>query len=686
MQVLSTLDAKEDAYRKSSQKVNDADQHRLNISPWLEMTRWTRYLDGHDFAAVAPLVYLPEPEKEPLLFQLGESLDRVVEQAYESICQDKINVFDQTRINSFMQRPRAFDRPLMVKLQKTSFRQYKGHWKRLICFVCRTMDPEKKIELAHQLTPRQGASLDRLLSKGSNLLRMIQGNSGSSPYDNSANGNDIEQAKKELDRECLIFCIYLLDHTLKGDLFESVVVGFLAVLAIDERKGIFMEAHAFTPALSRFIKISQMLVAQRAVLAVIEGEVDDPCDMLDDMRDRFLIHGSRSPFSWATRLRMYGRKVRNSTTCLGYISWSDDQEVVSYKSLELSMTQFRLFVSDLVHQGQDLLAQLFLLHPDEQREEVVPHLRLTRIKDNAAENCKGWSFLQDSRNKQELPDGQRWLLKRVLDNEWLRDEFVQAKGVNKRAAWNNDAARDYIRKIDRFLQLLLLLVHITSGQPARGTETLSLRHTNTIHHRNVFIEDGLVSTVTTYHKGYSVTGSTKIIHRYLPREVSELIVYYLWLILPFCQALEALAFDQKVLSTPYLWGDPDMRKDSYKLTSALKMHTSKCFNTALNVTTYRHLSIAMSRTHLQCGGFKRDYGLEESASDHQSAHSSWTAGTIYARGLEEAPGHVQSRRAEYRAVSREWHQFLGFATGLGSRKRPLGEGSDGPNRKGLKCI
>jgi hypothetical protein len=192
--------------------------------------------------------------------------------------------------------------------------------------------------------------------------------------------------------------------------------------------------------------------------------------------------------------------------------------------------------------------------------------------------------------------------------------------------------------------------------------------------------------VTTYHKGYSVTGSTKIIHRYLPREVSELIVYYLWLILPFCQALEALAFDQKVLSTPYLWGDPDMRKDSYKLTSALKMHTSKCFNTALNVTTYRHLSIAMSRTHLQCGGFKRDYGLEESASDHQSAHSSWTAGTIYARGLEEAPGHVQSRRAEYRAVSREWHQFLGFATGLGSRKRPLGEGSDGPNRKGLKCI
>jgi hypothetical protein len=68
------------------------------------------------------------------------------------------------------------------------------------------------------------------------------------------------------------------------------------------------------------------------------------------------------------------------------------------------MTQFRLFVSDLVHQGQDLLTQLLLLRSDEQRE-VVPHLKLIWIKVNAAENCKGQSFFQDSPNEQELHDG-----------------------------------------------------------------------------------------------------------------------------------------------------------------------------------------------------------------------------------------------------------------------------------------
>lgn len=68
------------------------------------------------------------------------------------------------------------------------------------------------------------------------------------------------------------------------------------------------------------------------------------------------------------------------------------------------MTQFRLFAPDLVHQGQDLLTQLVLLHSDDKRE-VVPHLRLIRIEDIAAKDCKGQSFFQNSPNEEELHDG-----------------------------------------------------------------------------------------------------------------------------------------------------------------------------------------------------------------------------------------------------------------------------------------
>jgi hypothetical protein len=59
----------------------------------------------------------------------------------------------------------------------------------------------------------------------------------------SADAEDIRSAATRaalaaLDDCCLGLCISLLDHELKGDLFESVVVGFFAVSAIDVRKGI----------------------------------------------------------------------------------------------------------------------------------------------------------------------------------------------------------------------------------------------------------------------------------------------------------------------------------------------------------------------------------------------------------------------------------------------------------------
>jgi hypothetical protein len=105
-------------------------------------------------------------------------------------------------------------------------------------------------------------------------------------------------------------------------------------------------------------------------------------------------------------------------------------------------------------------------------------------------------------------------------------------------------------------------------------------------------------------------------------------------------------------------------------------------DTTLGILTYCYLAIAISRQHLSCGGFKQDYGVDKKIADEQATHSSWIAGTIYAQGLQEAPGHVKARSLEYRAVSREWHSFLGFRTYLGARKRPLGESSDaGPLAK-----
>jgi hypothetical protein len=40
-------------------------------------------------------------------------------------------------------------------------------------------------------------------------------------------------------------------------------------------------------------------------------------------------------------------------------------------------------------------------------------------------------------------------------------------------------------------------------------------------------DNGMVAFVTRYHKGYSSSQKIKVIYRYLPQEVGEIVVYYL---------------------------------------------------------------------------------------------------------------------------------------------------------------
>jgi hypothetical protein len=374
------------------------------VSPWLEMTRWPKYLHGHSFIDVALLASPANTASELLLVEFSDSLDRVVEEAHASIRDDKVNVFDQARINSFIQRRRAFDRPLMIKLRDSTYRNYKQVFKRLICFAYRTMQPENCIKLAHRLTARQLGHLDEMITIGEELIGLKQSQQA---RDGVERGSNVVRKPLEdwLDRACLHFCISILDHTLKGDLFESTAVGFLAALAVDPEKRILRDASSFTSYLSAFVKISQMLVIQMSVMMAEEGQIEHLSDVLDEMRERFMIHGSRSPFNWVLRLRAYGKKIRNSSTSLGYIYWSDDYERLTYKQLELNIADLKKFVATEVALAQTELEQLFLIHGDEKREDVIPAFELRNLKDDPTESAKGWSFCTDPRNKDILLEG-----------------------------------------------------------------------------------------------------------------------------------------------------------------------------------------------------------------------------------------------------------------------------------------
>jgi len=121
--------------------------------------------------------------------------------------------------------------------------------------------------------------------------------------------------------------------------------------------------------------------------------------------------------------------------------------------------------------------------------------------------------------------------------------------------WDEKGVEDWFRKVIRFKEELFVLVHLTGGAPARGTEIISIQHENgksSRTQRGIFIDKGFIQFVTSYHKGYSASQQVKIIHRFVPKEVGKLVVYYLWLVEAFVQMLQIMVKKQLDFSS-FIW-------------------------------------------------------------------------------------------------------------------------------------
>ncbi|KAG9375569.1 hypothetical protein A1F94_013858 [Pyrenophora tritici-repentis] len=343
---------------------------------------------------------------------------------------------------------------------------------------------------------------------------------------------------------------------------------------------------------------------------------------------------------WMLDLRTYGLKIHYNTTTRGHVEWTNGDELL-YKELHFSMAQFR---------GM-------------QQAAPVPAVPWESIRDNPTDERPGWNFLKDHRTNMPV-NGERWLFERVGERQHPESVHEARDAVRV----DRQAIERYMDRVVEFREKLAVLMHITGGQPARGPELLSVRHSNTVQggHRNIFIEDGMVVFVTRYHKGYKVSGDVKIIHRYLPREVGELVVWYMWLVLPFQQRLEALVWEKEAVSS-HMWpADPSGRKwTTDRLREALKREPDRD-GPGVDVCRvpgdgdWHQPAVLRGSTAFQAdeGEENKEWAEEQagdSIADEQAGHTSHVAGL------------------QFRASSTDWHRFLGFQAGLDDQKKQQAE-------------
>jgi hypothetical protein len=66
-------------------------------------------------------------------------------------------------------------------------------------------------------------------------------------------------------------------------MFNSIIIGFLTVVGIDQADEDFSEASVYTTKLSAFIRFAQLLVIQQAVVMAETNETEYPLQMLEQL-------------------------------------------------------------------------------------------------------------------------------------------------------------------------------------------------------------------------------------------------------------------------------------------------------------------------------------------------------------------------------------------------------------------
>ena len=191
-------------------------------NPWLRQTGWPAYLSNRDWKELCYLIELPR-SGEGVLLAMTASFDRIIEQARTSVLTERINIFDQTLINMFNEHQTKAGQPLSLRLQERTFKKYCVVWKKLLCFAYRIKNDDV-LDLCQHRTQSQTNGLRRTITAAKKLQRI--GNTAELV-------DELAAHRLRLDQILTQFCVSLFTHALKASLYQSMVISFLAVLAID---------------------------------------------------------------------------------------------------------------------------------------------------------------------------------------------------------------------------------------------------------------------------------------------------------------------------------------------------------------------------------------------------------------------------------------------------------------------
>lgn len=525
---------------------------------WLARTGWAAHLHMLDGARLRSTID-PIRDDEVVLRAMWARFQQTAERARRTAIRRRVGIATLFEIN----RTEADVKPKMPfdsRMEKDTWGRYCETMRKLISFAHRTRTQDEDERPSYQLT----ASQRTLFSGWADAEEQAM-----------AGGSQVRQGP--IDRLCVDTVVAMFDHEFKDSEYENVAISGLAVMGMRGDGG-WAAATEYTTVYSAVIKMVRMLVVYQARIEQAEytanivqaARASGQTMTIDEARQRtpgmlswvrpkvqrFMTQTTRrsgpTPMDWIFDTRRYGMRIRFTTAAMPVIDW--DGDLLMYQQIKVRTSQLADMFHEAIEEARGMLATLLMGGKDD--PTTFPPIDWAQIHDDHSEERVGYSFLTDDRNVWAV-DGAGWVARRMA----ARPDWIEGDGTGA-MPFRPAAVRAYETQFNKFRAMLLMLMHMLGGQPARAPEILGIRYANTANGglRNIFIHKGMVCFVTMYHKNFRSTGEAKIIHRYVPREVGSLLVWYLWLVLPFWQAVQGIIHDTRTASA-FLWAESVVRQE-----------------------------------------------------------------------------------------------------------------------------
>ncbi|KAL5371657.1 hypothetical protein DPSP01_014102 [Paraphaeosphaeria sporulosa] len=310
--------------------------------------------------------------------------------------------------------------------------------------------------------------------------------------------------------------------------FSNALVHYLAMLGINTDTHRPRTAKNYSYILAGVVYCIRVLSIEKLLPATLRDEqTDEDRVRFLQCREKYLSDGSYSPMSEALSLLAYGKHIAFAEGNSGNAYWSKDKTTFYLHGQPIRLNLFRSMAQDMVTEVEQMLWEELLWVTEAADRFSV---KLKQLVDDVTFTRRGEFFGKHRSNG--LADKLEWMLNQVeRSEEGKKLQTVQG-------SWDAHQVRRYLRLVEQFLTLLMVCVHVTSGQPGRGSEITSMRFRNgLLQDRNLFVVDGDVMTVARYHKSQSQWDKPKIVPRFLPARLGQVVVVYLAYLQPFQEYL-----------------------------------------------------------------------------------------------------------------------------------------------------